>query len=492
MYDTDEKVYEIRSKIDELKRDEDSAKHRHEIRDLYKELDNIQYKPDYMCLIIDRISDYHKACKGFYINGLKYVRLLGTNGGIKNSTIVFVTERYAAELRRRIDNGRNISKELVTAKLEAYKALTCSASIPVSLPNGILIVDDCETKFLDNIISLNDEADGEPVMEYLKDQEVEIDASDGFGLMTPALASRWSDELGLDYIVSGLNTRFAFEKGMVYTFDILDFAIKVANSKYIVKDAWGNDVDIRTVELILTTSMVKLWDSYDSCEDYVNTTLSNGYTFAVTKTCPKELEDERSTNYQFLQSYDLSDDDIEELITPTINEIKDILGGDWRKMVLFLRGAGLDEDNIEHLSDDFVKAIMIDPRVAEDPYIQSTVYRLIRKRIDEAKVGVIKVHGNYSIASGDPYALCQSIFGLEVTGLLKAGEIYNKYWVDSGAEYLACFRAPMTTHSNIRRVAVARSEITEYWYRYMRTCTIFNAWDCSMPSLNGIKICALS
>ncbi len=39
-------------------------------------------------------------------------------------------------------------------------------------------------------------------------------------------------------------------KGMVFTFDFLDFAEKVAGS-YMVKDAWGNDVDIRNVELIL-------------------------------------------------------------------------------------------------------------------------------------------------------------------------------------------------------------------------------------------------
>mgnify|MGYP000270166550 CR=1 FL=1 len=63
------------------------------------------------------------------------------------------------------------------------------------------------------------------------------------------------------------------------------------------------------MELILTTSMLKLWDSYDNCEDYVRNCLANGYTFGIAKTCPKELEQERTLNYQFIQSYDLSDDD---------------------------------------------------------------------------------------------------------------------------------------------------------------------------------------
>ena len=172
---------------------------------------------------------------GFSINGINYKRLLGTNGGIKNETIVFVSERVHDELARRIDNGRNPNKELVTAKLEAYKALTCSASTPVSMPNGILVVNDCETNFLSDIIYLTDECDGEPMMEERKSQEITLDASDGFGTMMPSLAERWSEELGLDYVVSGVNTRFSFEKGMVFTFDHVDFAEKIAERNMLSK-----------------------------------------------------------------------------------------------------------------------------------------------------------------------------------------------------------------------------------------------------------------
>lgn len=482
--DADRQAREIKQEIKRIRKEPNSVQNRRVIKQLYTKLDKLQYKPDYMCLIIDKTKDYYRACKGFSINGVKYRRLLGTNGGIKNSTIVFVSEKHADELRRRIDNGRNPDAKLVPAKLEAYKALTCSASTPVSLPNGILVVDDCETEFLSDIIYLTDEGDGEPEMEMLKNEKIKMDASDGYGIMLPSLADKWSEELGLDYRVSGVNTRFSFEKGMVFTFDFIDFADKVAK-KYIVKDAWGHDVDVRNVELILTTSMVKLWDSYDSCEDYINKSIENGYTFGIAKTCPKELETERNLNYQFIQSYDLDDNDIEELIAPTMNEIKDVLGGDWRKTVLFLKGAGLNAENIGRVDDDFIKAIMIDPRMVDDPFVQSAIYQLIRNRINEAKVGVLKVHGNYSIVSGDPYTLCQSIFGLELTGLLKDGEIYNQYWADRGAEKLACFRAPMTCHNNIRLVRPIDNEQVRYWYQYMTACTIFNSWDTAASALNG-------
>lgn len=482
--DADVKAKEIKNQINKLRKEPNSRQNNRAINNLYKELDTLQFKPDYMCLIIDKDKDYYRACKGFSINGIKYKRLLGTNGGIKNSTIVFVSERLEEELKQRIENGRNPNKELVTAKLEAYKALTCSASIPVSLPNGILIVNDAETEFLSDIIYLTDEDEGEPKMEKQEQQPIQLNASDGYGLMLPSLAERWSKELELDYIVSGVNTRFSFEKGMLFTFDFVDFAEKIAK-QYIVKDAWGNDVDIRNVEVILTTSMVKLWDSYNSCDDYMNTSVENGYTFGIAKTCPKILENERNLNYQFIQSYNLDDDDIEELIAPTMNEIKDVLGGDWRKTILFLKGSGLNNQNIDTITDDFTKGIMIDSRILNDPYIQNNIYQLIRNRINEAKVGVIKVHGNYSIVSGDPYLLCQSIFGLEKTGLLKTGEIYNKYWVDNGTQKLVCFRAPMTCHNNIRLVYPVHNEQIDYWYKYMNTCTILNNWDTTTFALNG-------
>ena len=481
--DADTAARNIKLRIKEIRREENSPENKREIRQLYKDLDALQFKPDYMCLIIDRDKDYYRACKGFSINGIPYTRLLGTNGGIKNSTIVFVSERLAPELRRRVENGRDTSKPLVTAKLEAYKALTCSASIPVSLPNGILIVDDVETEFPSDIIYLTDEGEGEPMMELRKDEPIKMDASDGYGLMLPCLAERWSRELGLDYVMSGCNTRFSFEKGMVFAFDFIDFAEKVAGNT-IVKDAYGNERDIREVELILTTSMVKLWDSYPSSDAYVQTSLSNGYTFGVPKTCPKELESERSLNYQFIQSYDLTEEDIDELIEPTMRDIRDALGGDWRKTILYLKGSGITENNVSRLNDDYIKAAMIDERMLDDPYVQNSIYQLIRNRINEAKVGVIKVHGNYSIVSGDPYLLCQSIFGLEKTGLLQAGEIYSEYW--TGSERLACYRAPMTCHNNIRLVRPADREEVRYWYRHIRTATIINGWDTMAAALNGM------
>lgn len=483
--DADNVAKKIKKQIKNAKKEPNSLQNRRKIRKLYEELDGVQFKPDYMCLIIDKKKDYLRACKGFKINGIKYVRLLGTNGGVKNETIVFVSERLAPVLKERINNGRDESVKLIPAKFEAYRALTCSGSIPVSMPKGILVVKDCETEFYEDVITLSDEDTDEPIMEYRQNEKIVLTESDGYGLMLPSLAKRWSEELGLNYTVSGVNTRFSFEKGMVFCFDFIEFADEVAH-KRIVKDAWGNDVDITTVELILTTSMLKLWSSYKSINHYLECCEANHYTFGIAKACPRELESERNLNYQFIQSYNLNDEQIERLIQPTIQNIKDILSGDYQKAILFLKGMYLSPNNIDYIDSDFAKALMIDKRMFDDPFAKRKIYQMIRKRINDAKIGVISVHGNYSIVSGDPYSLCQSIFDIPVTGLLKKGEIYNRYWVNNNAEKVVCFRAPMTCHNNIRLMNVADNDTVNHWYRYMTTCTIFNSWDTAAQALNGM------
>lgn len=121
--DITEKVNHIYKRIRSEKRKQRSKETKVVIRQLYQTLYDLQFQKDYVCIIMDSNSDYDRANKGFRINGIEYRRLLGTNGGIKNSTIVYVSKDVYEPLKRKMDNGRDPNKELVPAKLEAYQAL---------------------------------------------------------------------------------------------------------------------------------------------------------------------------------------------------------------------------------------------------------------------------------------------------------------------------------------------------------------------------------
>lgn len=477
-------IKSIKRKIKKLRFSQDVLNARAQIKELYQELDQYQFKKDYVCIVIDSEKDYRLVHKrGFKINGITFRRLLGTTGGIKGSTIVFVNELLLPELKRRINNGRDMTKEFSPAKLEAYMALVCSASTPVSMPQGIVVVHDCITHFKDDIIELDDTGVDEPRMRFLKDHEIELNASDGFGMGSPSLMERWGLEIGEDYILPACVIRNAFCKGSVVCVDFVKFAKDCGLS--IITDIWGNTHSIDEIELVLTESMLKLWDSYSSIDDYLENCISNHYTFAITKTMESDLENVRTMNYQFLQSYDFTDEQIEELISPTVKEIRDILSDDYRKTILYVKGAELNERNVQRLDGSFATALMIEKEMWNDPYIQDQVHSMIRKRIDTAKVGVLTVPANYSLITGDPYALCQSMFGLEVTGLLKGGEVYSKYWIDHGVDRITSFRAPMTSHNNIRLLKVVHDAEMDEFYKYITTPTIFNCWDTCAQAMNG-------
>lgn len=474
----------IKDRIKKLKRNPNIRQTQNEIKMYYEQLDDLLFKQDYMCVVIDKLKDYRKIYKdGFKINDITYRRLLGTTGGVKNSTIVFVNEELLPELKRRIDNGRDKTKQFSPAKLEAYQSLACSASTPVSIPKGVVVVKDYINKFKAEYIKLDDTNRKQPKMQLINDY-IELNDSDGYGLAMPSLMKRWGEDVGENYILPGCIIRNSFCKGAVFCVDFQKFALD-NNIKYI-QDVWGAYHHVKNIELILTESMLKLWDSYQSIYMYLYNCKKNNYTFAITKSSDEELENERTMNYQFLQSYDFADNQIDELIAPTVKEIEDILSGDYRKTLLYIKGTELNKHNVQHLDNSFATALMIDKNMMNDPFIIKQIHSMIRKRINKAKVGVLSVPANYSLVSGDPYSLCQSMFGLKVTGLLKAGQMYSKYWTDRGINRIASFRAPMTCHNNIRLFDIVHNDEIDEFYKYMTTISIFNSWDTSAHAMNGL------
>ncbi len=482
--DIEAKIQATKKEINGLKKDNNNKTSSNKMKRKYGELNKLTFMEDYLMVIMENNKHYDRAIKGFKVNGIEYVRLLATSGGVKKSTIVFVSKRIHDKLYTWINNDRDMDKQFVPAKLEAYLSLSCSASTPVSNPNGVLVVHDIETKFKDNVVVVDGLKGGRPVVEDKDDYECVLNACDGMGLMTPKLSQRWSMELGEDYMTTGVCLRNAFCKGMVYTFDFQAFAEEIAQTN-MVKDVWGNEHNISDIEIVLTTSMLKLWDSYKSIDHYLACCEKNNYEFALTKVIPEELDNEQTLNYQFLQSLDLTKEDIKELCRPTLEEIDGIMNLDYRKALLYLRGINLSEKNVSLEPYDISTAIMVDKDMAKDPYVFSKIKAIIKNRINEAKLGVLTVRGNFSLVSGDPYILCESMFGLEPKGLLKSGEFYSKYWIDRNVTRVVGMRAPQTNGNNIVIRNICSNEQTSKWYKYMKCVTIFNAWDNTCSSLNG-------
>lgn len=429
---------------------------------------------------VENKADFKRiTSKGVKVNGILFKRFVGTPNGLKHNTLMFVNTEILDELNRRVDCGRK-EIPIIPSKLEAYKSLSCSASQPICSPKGILVVPDCITHIVEDVINIDDSSDAEePEVQYIKDKEIENTVTDGFSICTVEYMQRVSESLGLDYLPGGVCLRNAWFKGMLYPFPIMEFFEKYYE-KDTVKDIWGKEHNIHDIEMITTESSLKLWKAYESIDDYVSLTEENGFTWAVTKISPKELDEQRELNYQYLQSYEFDDEDIEELCAPTVKYLKDALCGDYESTIKFLGISSNSDPNT------WQRALYENPYMLGDPFIIDSVYRMIRKKIDNAKIGRLLVNGNYQIASGDPYALMQSVCGLEITGLLKSSECYSAFWSQRNEQEVAVFRSPMTSHNNIRKLKVISNTETDYWYQYMNTIFIVNGFDTTCQALNGM------
>ena len=493
---SEERVQELKRNIKQITGKNYSKKNKSEITRLQKELFDTLYFPYITSIHVDKAKHYDRLLEGFTINvfdsdtgelisSTNYKYFLSTSASIKKWEIFFVDERYVDELQRRVDNGRDMTKQFVPAKLAAYRALTMSSSNPVTNTSKVLVVDDLEVSFKTEVLELDGSTQEEPIMRHIKDYDMGLNCTDGYGFISREFASIWAEDLHLDYVPAGFITRNAFCKGVLVPFDYKKYAEEI--QMFHVEDIWGDIHDIRDVDIVLTTSMLKLANSYTSYAQYFENCEENKYTFSVTKYTPKVMDVERTTNYQFIQSMELTDEELYEFIKPTLDEIKNVKGMDYRHTLAYLRGTSLTEDT-DVIRNDFSTALMIDGNLVNDGGIRSQINYMIKKRISDAKKGTIKVRGNYQTITIDPIMLCQHMFKQPIHGFLKENEIFNRFWVDRGAKEVVALRAPMVSYNNVKIVDVVTSPEIEKWYGHLNGLVILNGCDTLCSRLCGADL----
>ena len=487
---TEDKINELKEDIldnMELLKDTNDKNIKTSVKKLIKEKYKLMLEENLCNVVFEKKKHYDEAAKhGFTINNIKYKLLLGTSGGIKQNTVLFINEKYFDEVWECINGDIDPSIEMLPSKLMAYMALTFSASTPVTNTKNILVVKDVETKFKDKVttIQMTDD-DIEPTLKP-EEIEVEVNACDGCGMIDPKLSNTWSEDLGLDYVSPGYCVRNLWVKGMLTTFDFKKYCKEVIYKEKIV-DVWGNEHDINDIDIILNESMLKCWKMYDSLESYLKAVDKNHYEFSVTKYVHDEIENTRMLNYQYTQCLDLDNDDIKNLLKDDMNEIKGVQRLDYRKSIVFGKGKYLNDSNVWTDADDdlHIKALMVNKEAIKDSYVKGKLQDAISKRIKMLKTSKINVEGNYQIVVGEPVIQLENMFGLEPKGLLKSGEFYIEYWREKGVKKVASFRSPMSCKENARIMNVVDDENINRWYGDLRGLIVFNGWDTTMMAENG-------
>jgi len=133
---------------------------------------------------------------------------------------------------------------------------------------------------------------------------------------------------------------------MVNEFDFIEWCKENNNGNYIITDVYGKQRDLREIDVILSEGQVKLWDSWDSQESFEENCENNGIIWGITKYAPKKDKDVLVTNYQFLQTLNLTDEMIEKVCQDTINYIQGVSYDNKKYALLFMLGENMDVPDI--------------------------------------------------------------------------------------------------------------------------------------------------
>ena len=474
-------VQDMRKKIKKIKREPSSEENSKEIIRIIDELNNMLYVDDIINIKVMTKKEYKQIAKdGFDLNGKHYVRFMVGSGQMRRNTVTFINDKLFGYMQEHLMCG--LDKKIKTinlAKLSAYYALSFSSVLWVREPR-VCVIKDFDTIVPNQKINwiYEDENGTKQVKELTKD--FKLNSADGQGLISPDMAKLWSEDMHLKYTPCSFVIRSAFIKGNLVTFDFKEYA-KENNIKTIT-DRYGTTYNINDIDVLLSEGQFKMAKYYSSWEGYLSYFDSYNLKWGVAR-YNKQFDDEYAlTNYQYIQTLDLTKEDIEGLVSYTIDWIKKICSGNPLYALSYNIGVKSETDDINSIINScnsvFAKAIVKNPEMLNDGYVQRKIYNSIKESIKQAKLGRIWTKGNYQFMISDPIAQVRSALGLEPRGSIPANNIYSSFWNNrTKSKEVVCCRSPLTYYSEIVPLKLYQDEDTDKWFKYIYSGIIYSIYD---------------
>lgn len=453
------------------------------IKELQEQLDKLLFVGDIVNVKVVAKKQYKELARyGFDLNGKHYVRFMVGSGQMRRNTVTFINEELFSYMQEQLMCGLNDKiKNINLAKLSAYFALSFSSVLWVREPR-VCVIKDFDTvipKQKLNWIYVNEEGKKD-VKEIEKD--IALNSADGQGLISPDMAKKWASDMHLSYVPCSFVIRTAFIKGNLVPFDFKEYARE--HNISIIKDRYGTEYNVEDIDILLSESQFKMAKYYSSWEGYLSYHHAYHLKWGVARYNKREDDEYVLTNYQYIQVLDLDREDIRGLVSYTTDWIKKICSGDINYALAYsigVKNPTLPVDSIVNsCGSTFTKAIIKNPTMLQDGFVQHKMYNAIKESIRQAKIGRIWVKGNYQFMISDPVAQCRSALGLSPDGLLKSYEIYSNFWNNRGKpKEIVCCRSPLTYYSEVNVVNPCCTEEMQKWYKYIYSGIIYSIYDIS-------------
>lgn len=340
------------------------------------------------------------VANGYRHNAIVYRPFMAGASDARKATSSWVNEAIMPELGKWAMCGlQTKDMKLAINKYMAYIGLLSSASKPFAEVFGkkvdirrVAIIKDGEVNVTANV----DMVDMNSVMHDVSRTNT-INAFDGFGIIRSELTDGESCTIRGPWLK-------AFVQATSWM-RLSGFGLSHGKKSFI--DFWGNEVRLKDVDMILTESCFKTAKLYTSWEQYCAAFEALGHEVCV---CVREHAPKlKGLPYQQGQTLCGTEDDATSFMMHAkksvykYHEPKEAAG--------LLRGA-------------HKQAAKMYPALLNEPHTKRSIQEMYATKRNDMLGGRIPELGYNAFLAPDPEAFAQHLFGLPITGALKAGECY--------------------------------------------------------------------
>ena len=401
---------------------------------------------------------------------IHYRMLYRSTGKAKAGSCMFICEGLYKKAHDFLYMGIKLPKNNAPiVEASAYVSLVASSVVDRICinPKNILILEDVDSFFRTNVVSVETNQNKECFAKTIKDYQVKNTLFDGQALIDKSIFPSW----GNGYIL----LRHHMCKTAAFKADIKAFFKDYFGEEYnqaTVVDMFGNEHYAKDIQMITTDNAMK-WLKFDiSYEYWCERVNMNGNMFGIVKTAHKSKFGEvQRMSYQMINSLDVG---IMKNVTKVSREYIMSLKSDDNVFLQYLR----DNTNFSNDFDVLVALCEQNPDFIRCDYFIERRRKIIKGYINKFKTGKVIQEGDNLVMVGSPYAMLLHAVGEDVEkddtlkGRDDAIECYTKRFPPN--LQLAGFRNPHNGKNNILSLYNVDSEKLNKYFDIGQQCVAVN------------------
>lgn len=401
---------------------------------------------------------------------IHYKMLYRSAGKAKQGSVMFICSRLYKKAHDFIYMGLKMPKHNAPiVEASAYVSLIASTIVGRMRiePENILILKDVDSFFKREVVSIGIDEKKHCYAKRIQDYELKNTLFDGQALIDDSIFPKW----GEGYVL----LRHHMTKCAAFHTNIQRFFKDWYGDEYKsakVVDMWGNEHYVKDIKMIMTDNACKFL-KFDVPYDYwCKKVHENDCQFGIVKTAHKsKYGDVQRMSYQMINTLDV---EIMDGVLARSKSYVEQLKSDNDVFLDYLR----DNENFSNDYEVLVALCEQDSEFVRSEYFRSRKKKIIDGYVKNLKFGKVLQEGDNLVMVGSPYAMLLYSVGEDVEKDNTFGQeqdCIQCYTKRFGAdEYLAGFRSPHNSKSNILALHNVESDVLDRYFHIGEQCVAVN------------------